>query len=532
MKFAAVPLDQALGAVLAHGLSQSAVNFRKGRVLTKDDLTLLAKAGIAEITVARLGPGDVPEDQAAGMLGHLVAGAGVQVQQAFTGRVNLYAVRRGLLLFDRAALDRFNAIDEAVTLASLPAYEAVEARQMLATVKIIPFAVPRAVLDTAFNLVPKLEVRPYRDCKLALISTRLEGVSDKLLDKNRTALQKRLDQLAGHIMLESRVAHDQASVTAAIIKARADDAGLILIQGASAIVDRRDVIPSAILAAGGQITRFGMPVDPGNLLLLGKIGDTAVIGLPGCARSPKVNGFDFVLQRLLAGLDVTSADLAHLGAGGLLKEIAERPQPREQNRAPRIGAILLAAGRSTRMGAHNKLLAQIDGKPVLRHAADALIAAGLAPIITVTGHMATEIALALKGADMTYVHNPDFADGMASSLKTGLAALPPELDGVVIALGDMPAITAHDIARLIAAFDPGQSRGIVVPRFEGKRGNPVLFATRYVDDMLSLAGDTGARQVILRNAQDVVEVALDNPGILLDLDTPEALAAFSNLPAP
>src|SRR6266481_6015371 len=105
MKFAAVPLDQALGAVLAHGLSQSAVNFRKGRVLTKDDLTLLAKAGIAEITVARLGPGDVPEDQAAGMLGHLVAGAGVQVQQAFTGRVNLYAVRRGLLLFDRAALD-------------------------------------------------------------------------------------------------------------------------------------------------------------------------------------------------------------------------------------------------------------------------------------------------------------------------------------------------------------------------------------------------------------------------------------------
>src|SRR5262249_57563189 len=104
---------------------------------------------------------------------------------------------------------------------------------------------------------------------------------------------------------------------------------LVLIFGASAIPDRRDVIPAAIEAAGGNVEHFGMPVDPGNLMLIGSAAGRAVLGAPGCARSPKENGFDWILARLLCGLPVRRSDITGMGVGGLLMEIVTRPQPRE-----------------------------------------------------------------------------------------------------------------------------------------------------------------------------------------------------------
>src|SRR5690606_8991058 len=153
--------------------------------------------------------------------------------------------------------------------------------------------------------------------------------------------------------------------------------------------DEEDVIPAGIRRAGGRVERTGMPVDPGNLLVLGSIGDKPVIGTPGCARSPKENGFDWVLDRLCAGIPVNSGDIAKLGVGGLLMEIPSRPQPREgKPKAPlTVGAVLLAAGRSSRMGGPNKLLARFDGVPLVRHSADRLAGAtNVSPIVTVVGH--------------------------------------------------------------------------------------------------------------------------------------------------
>src|SRR4051794_33959965 len=249
-----------------------------------------------------------------------------------------------------------------------------------------------------------------------------------------------------------------------------DGAELVVIFGASAIADRRDVIPSAIEKIGGAVEQFGMPVDPGNVLLLGRARDRLVLGAPGCARSPKDNGFDWVLMRMLAGLPVTREDVTGMGVGGLLMEIVTRPQPRDEPvaRAGRhVAAVVLAAGRSTRMGGPNKLLAEVNGKPLVRTAVEQALASRASPVIVVTGHQRQETEAAIAGLDVKLVHNPDFAEGLATSLKAGVAAIPADHDGAIICLADMPGVNAALIDKLIAAFDPEKGALVVVPTLDG-----------------------------------------------------------------
>ena len=308
---------------------------------------------------------------------------------------------------------------------------------------------------------------------------------------------------------------------------------MILIAGASAIADRRDVIPTAIERAGGTIEHFGMPVDPGNLLLLGRIGAVDAMGLPGCVRSPKLNGFDWVLQRRMADLPVGRGDIMGLGAGGLLKEIPSRPQPRAGEppaapapRGPRIAAVVMAAGRSSRMGGANKLLAEVEGQPMVRRVVMTALSSGAAPVFVILGHDAHRVRAALRGCKVHFVDNPAYAEGMSTSLRQGLAALPADADGAVILLGDMPRIDQAAIDRLIAAFDPTEGRSICVPVWNGKRGNPVLWARRYFAEMAEIAGDVGARHLIGEYADQVAEVPMPDDATLVDIDTPEALNAL------
>jgi molybdenum cofactor cytidylyltransferase len=254
---------------------------------------------------------------------------------------------------------------------------------------------------------------------------------------------------------EKRVKHEEPELKRAIAEVLRDGAELVIVFGASAIADRRDVIPAAIEAAGGRVEHFGMPVDPGNLILIGQLGGKTLLGAPGCARSPKENGFDWVLMRLLAGIPVTREDITGMGVGGLLMEIVTRPQPRAEpaeTEARRLGAILLAAGRSTRMGAENKLLAEIGGKPLVRIAAEEALKSRARPIVVVTGHQPERVQAALRDLDLRIVHNPDFADGLSTSLKAGLSALPDDVDGALVLLADMPRVDATLIDKLMGAF--------------------------------------------------------------------------------
>jgi molybdenum cofactor cytidylyltransferase len=349
-----------------------------------------------------------------------------------------------------------------------------------------------------------------------------------VLDKTAELLRQRLAALGSTIAAEARAAHEAQAVAAAVGAQLAAGCSPILIFGASATTDRRDEVPAGIVAAGGRIVHFGMPVDPGNLLLLAYAGQVPVVGLPGCARSPKLNGFDWVLQRLLADLPVDRQDIMRMGAGGLLMEIASRPQPRagdggEIARAPRIGAIVLAAGQSRRMGKLNKLVAEVDGQAMVARVVDAALASGARPVVVVTGHQPELVTAALADRAVSIAHNPDYAEGLSASLRAGLLALPADIDGAVVLLGDMPRVSPRHVDRLIAAFNPLEGRAICVPTFRGKRGNPVLFARRFFAAMGRLKGDVGARHLIGENAELVAEVAMEDDAIFVDIDTPQAL---------
>lgn len=533
MIFGDLPLAECAGTILVHTQRFNGEAFKKGRRLSAEDVARLQAAGLTQLTVVRLEADDVPEDRAAAELAAALVADNLRLDPSFTGRANLYAKADGLLLPDTARVGLINRVAEDITLATLPAYAPVVAGQMVATVKIIPFAVKRAALARCVALAREshaLRLSPYRARRVALIQTLLPGMKTSLFDKAVGVMNERLAALGNPPVTDSRVAHDRAALTAAIAATR--DADLILVMGASAIADRQDVIPAAIEAAGGNITRFGMPVDPGNLLVLGQLGGELegkpIIGLPGCARSPKINGFDWVLQRILADIPVGNDDIAAMGVGGLLGEIPSRPQPRDRRPdeaalpgQPMVAAVILAAGRSSRMG-RNKLLLDLEGKPILCHAVDQALAAGLSEIVVVSGHQAAKVREALGDRRVKVVEAREHKLGMSASLKAGIRALGPKTAAALVMLGDMPQVSAPLLRRLMAAYNPLEGRSIVVPVVDGKRGNPVLFDRRYFEEMLALEGDVGARHLIGAHDDQVAELSVEDAAVFTDVDTPEA----------
>jgi molybdenum cofactor cytidylyltransferase len=531
MKFGAVAPADAKGAIVVHSIRSAGLVLKKGTVVGEPEIAALRAAGIPSITVARLEPGDVSEDTAAADIAAVVAGEGVHVDRAFTGRANLFAEDAGVLVVNEDAIDRLNEVDPDITLATLEAFAPVVAGKMIATVKIIPFAVSKAACDKALAAaraaVPLVRIAPYRIRKVGVISTLLPGLADKVIDKTLRVTLDRLAPANATIVAERRVPHETPALARALDEVLKSGAELVIVFGASAIADKRDVIPAAVEAVGGKIEHFGMPVDPGNLMLVAAANGTPVLGAPGCARSPKENGFDWILARLLCGLPVTRRDITGMGVGGLLMEIVTRPQPREGEPQPgrHVAGIVLAAGRSTRMGGPNKLLAEIGGKPLVRIAAEQALASRAKPVVVVTGHQRVEVEAALKGLKVTFAHNPDYAEGLSTSLKAGIAALPADVDGAIVCLGDMPQVDARLIDRLIAAFDPAKGALVAVPTIEGKRGNPVVWSRRFFGDLAKLDGDVGARHLIASYPEAVVEVPMSGRGALVDVDTPDALSA-------
>lgn len=540
MRFQLVPCAEAVGAILAHSLSAGTVLLKKGRRLSTADRDALAEAGTTEVMVALLEPSDVSEDAAAGRVARALAGEHVSVSEPVTGRANLFAAAAGLLRLDAGLVTELNRIDEGLTLATLAPFARVSARQMLATVKIIPFALPDQVVAAAERLLGQhragIAVAPFVPRTAGLVLTQLAGTKPGVIEKRRRAVADRLAACGSRLGISLVCEHTTAAIAGAVAELRTAGADPILIFGASAIVDRGDVVPAGLIASGGEVVHLGMPVDPGNLLMLGSLGGSRVIGVPSCAASPKENGFDWVLERCLAGLPLGRDDIIAMAPGGLLKEIASRPQPREaapgsaERAEPRIAAVILAAGRSTRMGARNKLLEPIEGKPMVRRVAEVALASKARPVIAVTGHQGERVAGALEGLDLRLVSNPAFASGLASSLAAGIAALPADIDGLVVALGDMPGIEPRHIDRLIASFAPKEGRSICVPYFEGQRGNPVLWSARFRGELAQLSGDTGARHLISNHAEEVFEVEMDSPAVLVDVDTEEALARLRSDP--
>jgi molybdenum cofactor cytidylyltransferase len=332
VKFGPVPVSESIGGIVAHAVRRDGFVLKKGDVVRPAHVEALRRIGVDDIVVAQLEAGDVGEDEAAGRLAESIAGENMRVERPFTGRSNIFAEIGGVLRADSDFVERINAVDETITLATLAPFKAVVVGEMVATVKIIPFAVAGAALERAIEAAEgvRLGIAAFRPLRIGVISTLLPGLKPSVVDKTLRIMAERLAPMGASIVAEARVAHAMPELAAAIERV-APQCDIVVVFGASAITDRRDVIPAAIMAVDGRIEHFGMPVDPGNLLLIGRLGGAAgkiVLGAPGCARSPKENGFDWVLQRLIAGVPVGAADIRRMGAGGLLMEIVSRPQPR------------------------------------------------------------------------------------------------------------------------------------------------------------------------------------------------------------
>ena len=531
MKFSFSNLQDARGKILARSQRADGGKIAKGTLLSDDDIARLQKAGAETIAVAEMEDGDVRENDAADKIAGTLCGNGAYAESAKHGRANIYAEHAGVLTYDADDLNFANRVCADIAAAALPPFARVAKGRMLATVKIIPFAAQQQHVKQAMMRKNVLQVRPFNTaCKVALVQTELPNVKS-VCDKTANVTRLRLAERGCVLDDEWRCQHDRQEILAAVSQALKTQPDILLIAGASAVCDVQDDIPAAICQSGGSIERFGMPVDPGNLLVLGHIGNVQCVVLPGCARSPKDNGFDRVLDRLLANIPISGNDIADMGAGGLLDDIATRPFKRASSQTikPKIGAVLLAAGMSRRMGSANKLLQTWRGKPLVAHAAQTLAKAvqdkTIHRAIAVCGADSEKVAAILADSNISAAVNPDYAQGMASSLACGLRALNAEdLDAVLVMLGDMPLVSENDIRAVADCFDPSAD-GIVVPVCRGRRGNPVLLAARHFATLAQLQGDTGARALFAKHS---VTEAPASPGVLFDMDSPEEFAASAD----
>ncbi len=596
MIFAELACEEALDCFLAHSVLAGKQRIRKGQQLTPQLVRQLSENGIKQVTVAKLEAGDIHEDEAATQLATALAGTGLYLGEARTGRVNVFAATTGLLDIDCQRVLASNSISSAITIATLPENSWVPQGKMVATAKIIPFAVAGSALQAAITAGTAsdgtgsaLQLHAPQPHRAHLLQTTLPGTTNKLLQKTIQVTRNRLHARSASLISTSDCAHESHTLAAALdtlLKSTECQAGdWILIAGASAISDSNDIIPSAIRQLGGVVDRFGIAVDPGNLLMTGQLHTHTVIGLPGCARSPKLNGLDLFLDRMSCGLALDDSWINSLAVGGLLNEIPERPQPRttlptkqsttesEQvnKKTGKITAVVLAAGQSTRFGANNKMLAIWNGKPVFRHTLDAITGSDVDEILLVTGHQRQLLLDALpttlqtdanhavsttlysnesgQEQQLTVLHNAHFAEGLASSLRTAISFLttrdkPPEVaqtQAVLVCLGDMPAISSNTYDQLIAAWrtsneeqneqeDGEASRACAfIPKYHQRTGNPVLLTSSLFDNLLSLTGDSGARKLLASSPGIVQHIDVDDAAVLLDIDTPAELESLEQI---
>jgi len=337
VKFGPLPLAESEGVFLAQAVRRSGLYLHKGEWIGAQEIAALKAVQIEEIVAARLEEGDVDENTAALRLAMSVSGNNVNVVKTPTGRCNLVADCAGVLLVDGQTVDHVNMQDEAITLATHRPFQRVAKGEMVATVKIIPFAVETIALERACAVAAEhpLRVAAFHPLQVGVVSTVLPETKPSIIGKALRTLEERLEPSESRIVRDDCTPHRMQPLATAL-RRMVGACDLIVIFGASAITDRRDVVPSAIEEASGLILHFGMPVEPGNLLLLGTLpaGEwmIPVIGAPGCARSPKKNGFDFVLDRILAGLPIGSEEIRKMGVGGLLIETAAQEEnPLESN---------------------------------------------------------------------------------------------------------------------------------------------------------------------------------------------------------
>ena len=512
------PVDEAEGSLLAQAQQVAGRRLEKGRVIDRQIIAELQKQGLNSVPVFQPAIDDSLENPASDLVAARMAAAHTRNLPARHGRALICASVDGLIEYQPRTLIQANRKHPDFLFAAQLPGSAVCRDMPCASVKTVPLALSSTAAHAAAAAAPPIEVTPFQPRTTALLQTFCHPPRPDLLTKGTKIFSARLARFGSKLAHDLRCEHNRNSIAQALNTI--SDCELILVLGPHSASDPNDVVPAALLAAGGSIGSFGLPFEPGHLLILGQLKGAQVMIMPSSARSARRGSYDVVLERLHAGWPIDADSLASLGVGGLAAGLGtDRP-----GRPRKLAGILLAAGLSRRMGGVNKLLAQHGSSQlvelpaqVLRQAVDAGL---LSEAFAVVGHEADRVAAVLNKCGLKTLENPAYAEGLASTLRCALAALPIDIDGLLVMLGDMPSVRLADIKALVRAFDPRTGSTIVVASHHGKRGNPVIIGERHFIELHDLEGDVGARGILATNA--VTEVAA-GPGVLRDIDLPEDL---------
>ncbi len=536
MKILGLDPQESLGSVIAQTYNLPGKTISKGTFVTSEIVGYFKEGEVQNILCAVPDNGDIHEDEAANIISNAIDRSHIYIDSASTGRVNFKSRSLCLVRYERDLIKNVNLVDESIAFSIVEHNQLLAKNDLIATLKIIPFFTRKKYVDQIISILDNKELfktHTLNKKEVSLIQTSFEWQKKSMFKATLNVTKNRLEALDCSLNEEKLIRHDYNVLRSEIRSSIESGIDILLISGASAIIDRSDYIPKAILSEGGEIIQYGLAVDPGNLLLVGKIAKTTIIGMPGCARSPKLNGFDWVLQLLMADIPVVKEELAEMGAGGLLMEIASRPLPRAlaksvNKREKKIMGVILAAGNSTRMGKDNKLLKNIDGTPLIRNIVLEITKSDLDSCSIVLGYQSDKVADVIKDLNIKLILNPLWKEGQASSLKVALNSLTSSYTDVLIMLGDLPGIKSSHINRIIEEHLSSENRRskITIPSFKGEKGNPVIWGKSFFHELSNLEGDVGGRVLFSQHPAAINLIEMSDPSVVTDTDTPEDFENF------
>ena len=536
MKIKNLAPQDSIGVVLAQTYNLPGKIISKGTFVTNEVVGYFKTGNVKTILCAVPEEGDIHEDEAAEAISSAIDKNHIYADKASTGRVNFKSQSLCLVRYDRDFIKEVNLVDESIAFSIVEHNQLLAEGDLIATLKIIPFFMQKKYVDRVIKMLTKdqlFKIHNLKKKEVTLIQTCFEWQKKSIFTATSNVTKARLEALGCSLKKEKLINHDYDTLRAIIRSSVKDEPEILLVSGASAITDRSDYIPKAILSEGGEIIQYGLAVDPGNLLLIGKVGNTTVIGMPGCARSPKLNGFDWVLQLLMADIPINREELADMGAGGLLMEIASRPLPRAlaksvSKRETKVMGVILAAGNSTRMGKDNKFLRNIGDAPLIRNTAIEMLKRNLDTCSIVLGYQSDKVAAVIKDLNINLILNPLWKEGQASSLRAAINTLDSTYSDLLIMLGDLPGIKSSHINSIIEEhlLTDNRKSKITIPSFKGQKGNPVIWGRSFFNDLSNLEGDVGGRTLFSEHPAAINMLEMNDPWVVKDADTPEDFENF------
>ena len=536
MKILGLDPQESLGSVIAQTYNLPGKTISKGTFVTSEIVDYFKEGEVQNMICAVPDNGDIHEDEAANIISNAIDRSHIYIESASTGRVNFKSRSLCLVRYKRDLIKKVNLVDESIAFSIVEHNQLLAKNDLIATLKIIPFFTQKKYVDQVISILDKNELfktHSLNKKEVSLIQTSFEWQKKSMFKATSNVTRNRLEALDCSLNEEKLIRHDYKVLCSEIRSSIKSGIDILLISGASAITDRSDYIPKAILSEGGEIIQYGLAVDPGNLLLVGKIGKTTIIGMPGCARSPKLNGFDWVLQLLMADIPVVKEELAEMGAGGLLMEIASRPLPRAlaknvNKQEKKIMGVILAAGNSTRMGKDNKLLRNIGDAPLIRNLAIEILKSDLDSCSIVLGYQSDKVADVIKDLNVNLILNPLWKEGQASSLRAAINTLDSTYSDLLIMLGDLPGIKSSHINSIIEEhlLTDNRKSKITIPSFKGQKGNPVIWGRSFFHDLSNLEGDVGGRTLFSEHPAAINILEMNDPWVVKDADTPEDFENF------